>query len=44
MLVKNKNYSSIWDEDGLVNIIDQTKIPFEFNIIKLKALKDFRKQ
>ncbi len=42
MLVKNKNYSSIWDEDGLVKIIDQTKIPFEFKILELKSLIDFK--
>ena len=41
MKVKNKNYSSIWDEKGVVKIIDQTKLPFEFKVLELKTLSDF---
>ncbi len=41
MKVKNKNYSSIWDDDGVVKIIDQTKLPFDFEILELKTLSDF---
>ena len=41
MKVKDKNYSSIWDEKGVVKIIDQTKLPFEFRVIELKTLSDF---
>jgi len=41
MKVNKKNYSSIWEEDGTVKIIDQTKLPFKFEVIELKNLKDF---
>ena len=41
MKVNKKNYSSIWEEDGTVKIIDQTKLPFKFEVIQLKNLKDF---
>jgi len=41
MKVNKKNYSSIWEEDGAVKIIDQTKLPFKFEVIELKNLKDF---
>ena len=41
MNVDKKNYSSIWEEDGVIKIIDQTKLPFRFEVIELKSLKDF---
>ena len=41
MKVNKKNYSSIWEEDGVIKIIDQTKLPFKFEVIELKNLKDF---
>ena len=41
MLVKGKNYRTLWLEKSVVNIIDQTKLPFKFEIVKLKKLKDF---
>ena len=33
----DKNYSSIWDEKGVVKIIDQTKLPFEFRVIEFRV-------
>ena len=41
MLVNGKNYRTLWIRDNIVNIIDQTKLPFKFEIKKLKKLKDF---
>ena len=43
MKVKNKNFSTIWIENNEVKIIDQTKLPFEFKVQKLKTLNDFCK-
>ncbi len=43
MKVKNKNFSTIWIENSEVKIIDQTKLPFEFKVQKLKSLNDFCK-
>ena len=41
MLVNNKNYKTLWLKDNVVNIIDQTKLPFKFEKIELKTLSDF---
>ena len=41
MKVKNKKFSTIWYENKNVKIIDQTKIPFSFEIKTLKSLSDF---
>ena len=41
MKVKNKKFSTIWVENNQVKIIDQTKLPFEFKVQKLKSLNDF---
>ena len=40
MRIENKNYRTIWFEDNLVKIIDQTKLPHEFIIKDLKTVKD----
>ena len=41
MLVKGKRYKTLWLEKEIVKIIDQTKLPFRFKIIKLQSLNDF---
>ena len=41
MRVKNKKFSTIWIDNREVKIIDQTKLPFEFKVQKLKSLNDF---
>ena len=40
MRIKNKNYRTIWYENNLVKIIDQTKLPHKFIIKDLKTVKD----
>ena len=41
MNVDGKHYRSIWREaNGAVQIIDQTKLPYRFEIIELKTLED----
>ena len=40
MLIENKPYRTIWFEDNLVKIIDQTKLPHKFIIKDLKTVKD----
>ena len=40
MRIKNKAYRTIWFEDNLVKIIDQTKLPHKFIIKDLKTVKD----
>jgi len=48
MLVNGKPRRTIWDEDGMVKIIDQRKLPHEFVVVVLenvaatiKAIKEF---
>ncbi len=41
MKVKNKKYTTIWLDNGTVKIIDQTKLPFKFEILELKSTNDF---
>ena len=41
MLVKGKRYKTLWLEKETVKIIDQTKLPFKFEIINLDNLDDF---
>ena len=43
MKVKNKKFSTIWVENRVVKIIDQTKLPFKFKVEKLQSLNDFCK-
>jgi methylthioribose-1-phosphate isomerase len=40
MRIENKAYRTIWFEDNLVKIIDQTKLPHKFTIKDLKTVKD----
>ena len=40
MRVENKSYRTIWFENNLVKIIDQTKLPHRFIIKDLKTVKD----
>ena len=40
MRIKNKAYRTIWFEDNLVKIIDQTKLPHKFIIKNLKTVGD----
>ncbi len=41
MKVKNKNFSTLWVENEIVKIIDQTMLPFKFVTKELKTLNDF---
>ena len=40
MRIEGKSYKTIWFENNLVKIIDQTKLPHHFIIKDLKAVKD----
>ena len=40
MKIQNKEYRTIWFEDNMVKIIDQTKLPHQFVIKDLKTVKD----
>ena len=40
MRIENKAYRTIWFENNLVKIIDQTKLPHQFIIKDLKTIKD----
>ena len=40
MRIKNKTYRTIWFEENIVKIIDQTKLPHQFIIKDLKNVKD----
>ena len=40
MKIENKEYKTIWFEDGVVKVIDQTKLPHQFVIKDLKTVKD----
>ena len=40
MRIENKSYKTIWFENNLVKIIDQTKLPHQFFIKDLKTVKD----
>ena len=40
MKIKGKEYRTIWFENNLVKIIDQTKLPHRFLIKDLKTVKD----
>ena len=40
MKIKNKEYRTIWYEENVVKIIDQTKLPHQFIIKDLKTVKD----
>ncbi len=40
MRIKGKEYRTIWYEENIVKIIDQTKLPHQFIIKELKTVKD----
>ena len=40
MKIENKEYRTIWYENDVVKIIDQTKLPHQFVIKDLKSVKD----
>ena len=40
MKIQNKEYRTIWYEDDVVKIIDQTKLPHQFIIKEIKTVKD----
>ena len=40
MKIEGKDYRTIWYEEGVVKIIDQTKLPHLFTIKDLKTVKD----
>ncbi|WP_440678120.1 S-methyl-5-thioribose-1-phosphate isomerase [Candidatus Pelagibacter sp. HIMB1611] len=40
MRIQGKEYRTIWCEDKIVKIIDQTKLPHQFIIKNLKSVKD----
>ena len=40
MKIENKEYQTIWYDEGTVKIIDQTKLPHQFVIKDLKTVKD----
>ena len=40
MKIQGKEYRTIWYEENVVKIIDQTKLPHQFVIKDLKSVKD----
>ena len=40
MKIEGKEYRTIWFENNIVKIIDQTKLPHQFIIKDLKTIKD----
>ena len=40
MRIEGKEYRTIWFENNVVKIIDQTKLPHQFKIKELKTIKD----
>ena len=40
MRIEGKEYCTIWFENNVVKIIDQTKLPHQFIIKNLKTVKD----
>ena len=40
MKIQNKEYRTIWYEENVVKIIDQTKLPHQFIIKDLRTIKD----
>ena len=40
MRIEGKEYRTIWFENNVVKIIDQTKLPHQFIIKNLKTVKD----
>ena len=40
MRIEGKEYHTIWFENNIVKIIDQTKLPHQFIIKELKTVKE----
>lgn len=40
MIIKGKEYRSVWREKNIVYLIDQTKLPFEFSIVETSSYAD----
>ena len=40
MKIEQKEYRTIWFENNIVKIIDQTKLPHKFQIKELKSVDD----
>ena len=40
MKIEGKEYRTIWFENNVVKIIDQTKLPHQFIVKELKTVKD----
>ena len=40
MRIEGKEYRTIWFENNIVKIIDQTKLPHKFTIKELKTVND----
>ena len=40
MRIDGKEYRTIWYENNVVKIIDQTKLPHKFIVKELKTVKD----
>lgn len=40
MLVDGKHFRTVWMEDGVVKLIDQTKLPFAFEIYECNSYRD----
>jgi len=40
MLIEGKEYRTIWFDNNIVKIIDQTKLPHQFIVKDLKTVKD----
>ena len=43
MKINNKSFRTIWFENNIVKIIDQTKLPHQFIIKDLKSVKIYYK-
>ena len=41
MNVKDKSCSTLWMDNGKIKIINQTKLPFKFEVKELNTLSDF---
>ncbi len=44
MRIEGKEYQTIWFENNVVKIIDQTKLPHQFIIKELKTVKNIFKE
>ena len=40
MKIDGRHYRTIWPEDGAVTVIDQTRLPFAFEVRRLATMQD----